>query len=189
MVPLPHTATTEIFVRQLQALVTPVTQIADDLVDASIWWFNTHYRDQGGVWVPHLRWAHTVIAPPTDPRPAPSTGGRERAAPLPRAETLRTPPYEGLAEWESRTARDRGRNLTSMVERYPETARAEPPPPERDPSTIAMIVLESGHYYQGEPLVTRSRGGPVHGTLRRTRTSKQAGKALRSQGHPHARIM
>ena len=35
-----------------------------------------------------------------------------------------------------------------MVERYPETARAAPPPHERDPSSIAMIVLQSGHYYQ-----------------------------------------
>ena len=38
-----------------------------------------------------------------------------------------------------------------MVERYPpgaETARAGPPPREVDPSTIAMILLESGHYYQ-----------------------------------------
>ena len=43
---------------------------------------------------------------------------------------------------------DRGRNLTSMVERYPGTARAAPPPRERDASTIALIVLESGHYYQ-----------------------------------------
>ena len=138
VVPLPHAATTEIFVRQLQALVIPGTHIADDLVDAWFWWFNTHQRDQGGVWVPHLGRAHTLIAPPTDPRPAPSTGGRERAA----------PPYEGLAQWESRTARDRGRNLTSMVERYPKTARAAPLPREPDPSTIAMIVLESGHYYQ-----------------------------------------
>ena len=38
-------------------------------------------------------------------------------------------------------------------------------------------------------LVTRSRGGPGHGTLRRTRASKQAGKALRSEGHPDARVM
>ena len=38
-------------------------------------------------------------------------------------------------------------------------------------------------------LLTRSRGGPGHGTLRWTRTSKQAGKALRSQGHHHARVM
>ena len=37
--------------------------------------------------------------------------------------------------------------------------------------------------------VTRSCGGPGHGTLRRTLASKQAGKALRSQGHPHARVM
>ena len=99
VVPLPHAATTEIFVRQLQALVTARTQIAEDLVDAWIWWFNTRQAAQGGVWVPHLGWAHTLIAPPTDPRPAPSTGGQERAAPPPGAETLCIPPYEGLAEW------------------------------------------------------------------------------------------
>ena len=98
MVPLPHDATTEIFVRQLQALVTPETQISDDLVEAWIWWFHTHQPAQAGVWVSHLGWAHRLIAPPTDPRPAPSTGGRERAAPAPRSETLRIQPYQGLAE-------------------------------------------------------------------------------------------
>ena len=41
--------------------------------------------------------------------------------------------------------------------------------------------------YRG--LVTRSRGGPGHGTLRWTHTSEQAGKALRSQGHHYARVM
>ena len=148
VVPLPHAATTEIFVRQLQALVTLGTQITDDLLDAWIWWLNTHQPDQEGIWVPQLGWAHTFLAPPTDHRPAPSTGGRTRAAPPPRAETLHIPPYEGLAEQESRTARNRGPNLTSMVERWPETARAAPPPRERDPSTIAMILLESGRYYQ-----------------------------------------
>ena len=150
-VPLPHAATTDIFVRQLQALVAPRTQIADDLVDAWIWWFNANQPDQGGVWVPNLGWAHTLIAPPTDPRPAPSTGGRKRAAPQPSANTLNIPPYKNLAEWESRTARNRGRNLRSMVERYPPeaaTARGGPLPREGDPSTIAMIVRESGHYYQ-----------------------------------------
>ena len=146
VVPLPHTATTEIFVRQLQALVTPGTQISDDLVEAWIWWFNTHQPAHGGVWVPHLGWVHTLIAPPTDPRPAPSTGGRERAPPRP--ETLRIPPHEGLAAWESGTARERGRNLTSLAARYPETARAAPPPRACDPSTIAMILLQNGHYYQ-----------------------------------------
>ena len=123
MVALPHAATTEIFVRQLQALVTPGTQITDVLVDAWIWWFNTHQPNQRGIWVPHLGWAHTLIAPPSDPRLAPSTGGWEQAAPPLRAETLNIPPYKDLAEWESRTARDRGRNLKSMVQRYPETAR------------------------------------------------------------------
>ena len=148
VVPLPHAATTEIFVRQLQALVTPGAQVSDELVEAWIWWFNTHQPAQGGVWVPHLGWVHTLIAPPTDPRPAPSTGGREWAAPPPRPETLRIPPYEGLAAWESGTARSRGQNLTSLAARYPETVRAAPPPCERDPGTIAMIVFENGHYYQ-----------------------------------------
>ena len=37
--------------------------------------FNTHQQDQGGIWVPHLGWAQTLIAPPTDPRSALSTGG------------------------------------------------------------------------------------------------------------------
>ena len=37
--------------------------------------------------------------------------------------------------------------------------------------------------------VTRSRGGPGHGTLRWTRASEQAGKALRSQGHHCAHVM
>ena len=90
--PLPHAATTQIFVRQLQAPVTPGTQVSDDLVEAWICWFNTHQPAQEGVWVPHLGWVHTLIAPPTDPRPTPSTGGRERAAPPPRPETLRIPP-------------------------------------------------------------------------------------------------
>ena len=47
MVHLPHAGTTEIFVRQLEALVTPGAQVSDDLVEAWIWWFNTHERAQG----------------------------------------------------------------------------------------------------------------------------------------------
>ena len=101
VVPLPHAATTEIFVRQLQALSTPGTQILDDLVEAWIWWINTHQLAQGGVWVPHLGWAHTLIAPPTDPRPAPSTGGRERAATPPRPETLRIHCTKAWRHWKA----------------------------------------------------------------------------------------
>ena len=41
-----------------------------------------------------------------------------------------------------------GRILTSLAARYPETARAAPPLHERDPSTIAMIVLVNGNYDQ-----------------------------------------
>ena len=148
VVPLPHALTTQIFVRQLQALVTPGTQVSDDLIEAWIWWFNTHQPAQGGVWVPHLGWVHTLIAPPTDPRPAPTTGVRERAAPPPRPDNLRIPPHEGLEAWESGTARSRGHNLTNQTAHYPETTRAAPPPRERDPATIAMIVLENGHYYK-----------------------------------------
>ena len=148
VVPLPHAATTEIFVRHLQALVTPGAQVSDELVDAWIWLFNTHKPTQGGVWVPHLGWVHTLIAPPTDPRPAPSTRGRERAAPSPRPETLGIPRHEGLAAWESGDARNRGRNPTSLAARYPETSRAAPQPRKPNPSIIAMSVLEDGHYYQ-----------------------------------------
>ena len=39
------------------------------------------------------------------------------------------------------------------------------------------------------PGLTRSRRGPGHGTLRWTRASEQAGKALRSQGHHCAHVM
>ena len=46
-----------------------------------------------------------------------------------------------------------------------------------------------GFYLVKSVLLTSSRGGPGHGTLRWTRASKQAGKALRTQGHHHARVM
>ena len=118
MVPLPQAASTDISVRQIQALVTPGMQIADDLVDAWKWLFNLNQPDQRGLCVLHLGWAHTLFAPPTEPRPAPSTGGRERAAPQQRAKDLNIPPYKGLADWEKRTAPDRGRSVRDMVERY-----------------------------------------------------------------------
>ena len=145
MVSLPHAATNEIFVRQLQALVTPGAQVSDDLVEAWIWWFNSHQPAQGGVWVPHLGWVHTLIAPPSDPRPAPSTEGREQAAPPP------SPPHPTARRPGGMRKRDRprqGRNLTSLAARYPETACAAPLLRERDPSPIAMVALENGHYYQ-----------------------------------------
>ena len=49
VVPLPHAASTDISVRQLQALVSPGIQIADDFVDAWIWWFNVNQPEQAGV--------------------------------------------------------------------------------------------------------------------------------------------
>ena len=116
-----------------------------------IWWFKCHQPHWGWVWVPHLAWTHTPIAPSTEPRPAPYTGGRIRAAPQLNAAALNIPPHGGLAYSESRTARERGQNLRTMTERYAQTAgpgaHAEPLP--RDaPSTVAMVVLESGPYYQ-----------------------------------------
>ena len=45
VVPLLHAAATNISV-QLQALLTPGMQIADDLVEAWIWWFNFNQPDQ-----------------------------------------------------------------------------------------------------------------------------------------------
>ena len=184
VVPLPQAATTDIFVRQLQALVTAGTQIADDLVDAWIWWFHANQPDQGGILATHLGWAHTLIAPPTDPRPAPSTGAREQAAPQPRQNTLNIPPYINLVEWESRTARDMGRNLMSTVEQYPpaaSTAHAGPQPREGDPSTVAMIVLESGHYYR-VPITPQPQ--ECHRSLEAVDSMLPASAALRDSPTP-----
>ena len=116
-----------------------------------MWWFNYHHPDQGRIWVPHLATAHKLIAPPTEPQPAPKPGGRTGAAPQLSSDALNIPPYDGLAYWESRTARQRGHNLRTMMDRYVQTvgpgAHAEPPA--RDtPSTVAMVVLESALYYQ-----------------------------------------
>ena len=158
VVPLPHAETTRIFVQQLQVLVNPGAQVSDDLIEAWIWWFDTHQPAQGGVWVPHLGWVHTLIAPPTDPRPAPSTGGRKRVAPPPRPKTLHIPPYEGLAAWESGTARSRGHNPGSLAARWPETTRVASSTRKRDPGTITMIVLENGHYYQERIIPHPQRG-------------------------------
>ena len=88
---------------------------------------------------------HATAAPP----PELPTGHRPpvtRAPPHPRHQHA-----AATQKWESRTAPDRGHNLRELVERYPpeaRTVRAGPPRREDDPSTISMMVLESGHYYQ-----------------------------------------
>ena len=51
--PLPHGATS-VYVRHLQAFLTPGERVPDNLVDVWIWWFNVHHPEQGRVWVPHL---------------------------------------------------------------------------------------------------------------------------------------
>ena len=55
------------------------------------------------------------------------------------------------------------------------------------PVVLGVQVAPSGTRGMGNP--RHSRGGPGHGTLGWTRASTQAGKALRSQGHHHARVM
>ena len=101
--------------------------------------------------VAHFIWTHTLIAPSTEPGFAPSPGGRERAAPQLSTDALNIPPYNGLATCETWTARERGRNLQAMVERCTQTvgpeAHAESPC-RSTASTVAMVVLENGHYHQ-----------------------------------------
>ena len=145
---LPHGAT-NICVRQLQALLIPGKRTPNDLIDLWIWSFNHQQPDQGLIWVPHPDWAHTLIAPPTDPRAAPSPGRPTRTAPQVNADALNIPPYQGLAYWESRTAPERGQNLRAMMERYAQSLGPEPhaePLARSIPSTVAMVVLENGDY-------------------------------------------
>ena len=71
------------------------------------------------------------------------------------------PPYPAAqrpGEWKSGTTRNRGLNPTSLAARYPETTRSAPPPRERDPGTIVMMVLENGHYYQVRIIPHPQRG-------------------------------
>ena len=74
VIPLRHAATPDIFVRQLQALVTPGEKITDDLVDACIWWFNTQQPGQGGIWVPHMGWHTRSWRHRWTPGPQPAPG-------------------------------------------------------------------------------------------------------------------
>ena len=142
---LPHGAT-NICVRQLQALLNPGQRIAEELID--VW---PGQPDQEQIWVPHLGWAHTLIAPLSEPRPAPNPGGREQAAPQLKAVALNIPPHNGLAAWESWTAQERGHNRRAMVECYAQRtgleAHAEPRR-HSTPTTVAMVVLENGNYNQ-----------------------------------------
>ena len=77
---LSHGAT-NICVRQLQALLTLGQHTPDDLINVWIWWFNYHQPDRARIWVPHLAWAYTLVAPPNEPGPGLKPGGRMRPAP------------------------------------------------------------------------------------------------------------
>ena len=52
-----------------------------------------------------------------------------------------------------------------------------------------QVKVELDNVRMDQEKTKGSRGGPCHGTLRWTRTSEQAGKALRSQGHHCACVM
>ena len=114
------------------------------------------------MWVPHPAWAHTLTALPTTPQPAPRPCGRQRAAPQLGLDALNIPGYNGLTTWEIWTAQKGGGNLWKMVERYTHTAGQEVhagPPGRSIPSTVAMVVLNNGHYSQvritPQPLLRR----------------------------------
>ena len=83
--------------------------------------------------------------------PAPHLDRHAHAAPQLNADALNIPAYNGLAYWESRIAPERGQNLWAMMEQYAQTggpeAHAEPRS-RRIPSTVTMVVVENGHYYQ-----------------------------------------
>ena len=93
---LPHGAT-NICVRQLHKLPSLGQRTPDDLIDERIWWFNHQQPKQGRIWVPHLAWAHTLIAAPTRPRPATSPGGRARATLQLNAHVLDITPHNRRA--------------------------------------------------------------------------------------------
>ena len=134
-----------IFLRKLQAPLISQERTRNDLLVRPIWWFNLHQPDKGRVWVSHLAWSHTLIAPRTRPRPAPSPRGQERAPSQLTADALNIPPHNGLSAWESWTARDRGSNLPEIVERYTAGPETQAGPPGRvTPSIVSMVVLDNG---------------------------------------------
>ena len=80
-----------------------------------------------------------------------ASGGGARTAPQLNVNALNIPLYNGLAYWESRTAPERGHHLRAMMERYAQTVGPEPhaePPGRGTPTTVTMVVLGNGHYYQ-----------------------------------------
>ena len=73
-------------------------------------------------------------------------------------------------------------------------ARGDAPGRAAKPVLLGVQAAPSGRRGMGNPAAMKRFcrvpvGGPGHGMLRRTGTSKQAGQALRSQGHPHAHVM
>ena len=134
---LPHGAT-NIRVRHHQALLTLGQQTPDDLVDVWISWFKCHQPDQGRVWVLHLAWAHTLIAPPTETRPAPNPGGRTRAASQLNANSVNISPHGGLSVLGKQDGQGEG---TKIPDANGRAGGIADPPPRDAPSTVALVVL------------------------------------------------
>ena len=73
-------------------------------------------------------------------------------------------------------------------------ARGDAPGGAAKSVVLGVQAAPSGTQGMGTPAAVKRFqrvpvGGPGNGTLRRTRTSKQAGRALRSQGYPHVLVM
>ena len=140
VVPLPHAASTDISVRQPQPVVKPGMQIANNLVDAWIWWFNFNQPDQGGVWVPHLGWFHRRSlrhrrSPGTRQAPVLGTGRPTTESQRPQHPTVQFPHGLGKQDSPRQGAQPQGHGGTI--------------PTRGGESMRSMIVLESGDYYQG----------------------------------------
>ena len=97
----------------------------------------------------------------------------------------RAPTMAGAGPADLLTQKSKDTLLKVMVQALPEILQAATTRGKRNYSAAADPTKSSISLI----IMTRSRGGPGHGTLRRTRTSKQAGKALRSRGDHHARVM
>ena len=140
------------------------------------WWETYEPDDIVDLCPDPLTWSLTKTMRMSPSKPAtPKKKKPQGDAPAPRQED--EGPAEAAAQAEAPAAAAQEEEAPASAAAAQEDDAPAPPQEEEAPAAAPQ---------EG---VTRSRGRPGHGTLRRTRTSKQAGKALRSQGHPYARVM
>ena len=75
---LSHGAT-NIYVGEVETLLSPEASISDNLVNVSVRWLNLQQPTQEQMWVTHVSQRHTLIALPAKHRLAPTAGGREKS--------------------------------------------------------------------------------------------------------------